>query len=109
MKSRNPDRFCHVYLKSNPENIKLVEYRNDSRPKRIVLFPEGRILQYEDRLDLTASLLVTLLKTYRCDNPITSDATCARKLSSRRKLFPRELVKLVEEKARRYEKWLKKK
>jgi hypothetical protein len=57
-KKKNPS-FLHEIIQSNPESIKLIEYEDGDR-KRIVLYPEKRILDYQERLNLGCALLVTI-------------------------------------------------
>jgi len=68
----------------------LKEYINSDGIKRIVLYPEGRILQYEERLELACSLLITLPKAYGMRSPY---------------VFTREVRKRVKAKMKRYKKW----
>jgi hypothetical protein len=56
--------------KSNPESIRLKLFVGKNGVKRYVIFPEGRVLQYEERLELASALVaslkrkVTSLSTY---------------------------------------------
>jgi len=88
----NPS-FLHSIIKSNPECIKLKEYIGKDGIKRIVLFPEGRVLQHEERLDLACSLLITL--------PTIPDTLGVRNPS----LFTKKVRKLCLAKMKRYRRW----
>jgi len=90
----NPS-FLHSYIKSNPESIKLKEYIGKDGIKRIVLFPEGRVLQHEERLDLACSLLITL--------PTIPDTSGMRSPY----VLTREVRKVCKAKLERYIKWRK--
>ena len=48
-------------IKSNPDPVILKLFVSD-KPKRYVLFPEGRVLQYEERLKLACALIASLMK-----------------------------------------------
>jgi len=91
----NPS-FLHSIIKSNPESIKLKEYIGKDGVKRVVLFPEGKILQYEERLDLACSLLISLPKipeTYGMRTPY---------------VLTREVRRRCKAKMKRYRKWREK-
>lgn len=86
---KNPS-FLHSIIKSNPESIKVKEYMNDDEIKRIIMFPEGRQLSRDERLDLACSLLITL--------PYTS----GQRIPS---LLTQEVRNLCKQKWRRYQRW----
>ena len=95
-KSKNPS-FLHSYIKSNPENIKLKEYVNQDGIKRVILFPEGKQLGYEERLDLGASLLLTCARY----TPDTSGKRFPY-------VFTRNVKQISKMKLRRYQAWRRK-
>jgi len=71
----------------------LKEYIGKDGIKRIVLFPEGRILQQEERLDLACSLLISL--------PTIPDTSGVRRPS----LFTKKVRRVCKAKLERYIKW----
>ena len=126
------DKITLASIKSNPNNITLVEYRTVGL-KRIYMFPEGRQLSKEDRIQLISALMVTLIKnkfSYRAtrqakktsDNePITGQKHdfllyISKSLNSRKfktAFLGGDLVNEIDEQfkkdLRRYIRWLNKK
>lgn len=92
-KSKPNPSFLHSTVKSNPESIKLKEYIGKDGIKRVVLFPEGKILQRDERLDLACSLLITL--------PTIPETLGVRSPY----IFTREVQKRCKAKMKRYRKW----
>jgi hypothetical protein len=92
---KNPS-FLHSIIKSNPESIKVKEYMNDDEIKRIIMFPEGRQLSRDERLDLACSLLITL--PYVRNRPDTS----GKRIPS---LLTQEVRNLCKQKWGRYQRW----
>ena len=107
-KSPSP-RHTHYYLKSNPEPISLVEYQNNDR-KAIYLFPEGRKMEYEERLKLAAALIATLPKNYKKRVKCMDTRHVVRTVSNNREppIVTKELRQEVKRQRRRYQKWLQK-
>jgi hypothetical protein len=78
-KQKKGNSLLLFYAKSNPESIKLRLFLNNG-VKRYVLFPEGRILQQEERIELASALIASLHK-----QPALSPFTSHRKVTGKRK------------------------
>lgn len=106
----NP-RFNHCHVPSNPESIDLVEYlnsdgTNEETIKRIILFPENRQLNRQERLDLACALLVSTI-TYNVVSKRYTDK-CAPHFAKYPHFLTREIRLMLKKKWKRYEKWRRK-
>jgi len=79
-------------IKSNPNPIVLKMFMNNGI-KRVVIFPEGRILQYEERLALVSALLPTLKQNLHTKHrkSHTISLTVSEKRERVRGIFSKEL------------------
>ena len=99
-KKTSQPRYTHSRIKSNPQDISLVEYLNNDQIKHIYMFPEGRQLNHEERTKLAAALIVTLPRYLGESNTMQT---------SRNPYFiSKELRKEIKIQWRRYKKWRKK-